>query len=158
MKNGIWQHYVFSVENKQSDSNCNQFGSLYFVQVSNNQNVSNSHHFKNFNRPNPWSTSSLSRHVYYILPNLGKVKSKHRSHSRGGKGDHLALHSSRPCEELKIIQRTLEFLVELDVTVLRETVGRVAHWAKQTYRLGLHQLQETMTLPTPGHTQREDTV
>ena len=62
----------------------------------------------------------------------------------------LSLCTGGPEEDLKLVQRTLELLVELDVAVLWQAVGGVADGAVQACRLGFHQLHVATTLATPG--------
>jgi len=61
----------------------------------------------------------------------------------------LALVSCRPGEEFKVIQRTLQLLVNSDNTVLRKIVGFVAVGAMQTSWLGLHIFHVSPALSTP---------
>lgn len=61
----------------------------------------------------------------------------------------LALVSCRPREELKVIQGTLELLVDSDNAVLRKIISFVAMRTMQASWLGLHVLHVPPTLSAP---------
>jgi hypothetical protein len=61
----------------------------------------------------------------------------------------LALVSCRPREELKVIQGTLELLVDPNNAVLRKVVGFVTMRTMQTSWLGLHVLHIPSALSAP---------
>lgn len=70
----------------------------------------------------------------------------------------LALVSCRPREELKVIQGTLELLVDSDNAVLGKIISFVAVRTMQASWLGLHVLHVPPTLSTPGNRKCHKTI
>lgn len=68
----------------------------------------------------------------------------------------LALVSCRPREELKVVQGTLELLIDTNNAVLGQVVGFFAVRTMQARWLGLDILHVTSAFSTPENTILED--